>query len=140
MERAWNPLNSGRDELQIFDLSTKAASLKQNHDSLEVFYGNLQTLWRAIDRRMPNPMKHAEDITIYNNIVQKQRLFQFLAGINDTLDKERRDILNLDPLPTLDKAFAIIRREMSRRGIMSSASTSEPSSSEIGSGLIVRNR
>ena len=133
-------LNSGGDELQIFDLSTKVASLKQNHDSLEVFYGNLQTLWRVIDRRMPNPMKHAEDITIYNNIVQKQRLFQFLTGINDTLDKERRDILNLDPLPTLDKAIAIIRREISRRGIMSSRSSSEPSSSEIGNGPVVRNR
>ena len=100
-------MNNGRDELKIFDLSTKVASLKQNHDSSEVFYGNLQTLWRSIDRRIPNSMNYAEDITIYNDIVQKQRLFQFLAGINDTLNKERRDILNLDTLPFLHKALLL---------------------------------
>ena len=73
---------------------------------------------------------------IYNTIVQKQLLFQFLAGINDTLDKERRDILNQDPLPALDKAFATIRCEISHRGIMTSASSSGTSPSEIGSRLI----
>ena len=46
----------------------------------------------------------AEDITIFNTFIQTQRLFQFLAEVNDFLDKERRDLLNQDPLPTLDKA------------------------------------
>lgn len=51
---------------------------------------------------MPNPMKCDEDITIFNTFIQKQRLYQFLAGINDNLDKERRDLLNQDPPPTQD--------------------------------------
>ena len=57
-------------------------------------------------------MIHAEDITIFNTFIQKQRLFQFLAGINDTFDKEKRDLLNQDPLPTVEIAYATIRREI----------------------------
>ena len=37
-------LSSGRDELQIFDLSSQANSLKQNRDPLEVFYRKLTTI------------------------------------------------------------------------------------------------
>lgn len=62
---------------------------------------------------MPNPMKCAADITISNTFIQKQRLYQFLAGLNEDLDKEKRDLLNLDPLPNLDTAYATIRREIS---------------------------
>ena len=82
--------SSGRDELQIFDLSSQANSLRQNQDLLEVFYGKLTTIWKEMDRWQPNPMIHAEDITIFNTFIQKQRLFQFLAGIHDTFDKEKK--------------------------------------------------
>ncbi|XP_057546216.1 uncharacterized protein LOC130825160 [Amaranthus tricolor] len=131
-------LNSGRDELQIFDLSSQANNIKQDRDPIEVFYGKLTTIWKEIDRRQPNPMKHTEDITIFNTFIQKQRLFQFLAGINDTFDKEKRDLLNQDPLPTVEIAYATIRREISRRGIMIQASSSGKHPSEIGSGLAVK--
>ena len=93
-------------------------------------------MWKEIDRRMPNPMKHDDDITIFNSFIQRQRLYQFLAGINDT----RRDLLNQDPLPTVEKAYAAIRREINRRGIITDASSLGTSPSEIGSGLMVKNR
>ena len=82
-------LSSGRDELQIYDLNTKATSMKQGIDTIEVYFSKLNTLWKEIDRRMPNPMKCAEDITLFNSFIQRQRLYQFLAGVNDSLDKEK---------------------------------------------------
>ena len=63
-------LGSGRDELQIFDLSSRAASIKQNNDTIEIYFSKLNTIWKEIDRRMPNPMKHSEDMTIFNSYVQ----------------------------------------------------------------------
>ena len=63
-------------------------------------------------------MKDPCDIIIYNQITQQNRLYQFLAGINETFDKDRRDLLLLDPLPTVEEAYASIRREILRRGIM----------------------
>ncbi|KAK1367303.1 hypothetical protein POM88_042864 [Heracleum sosnowskyi] len=125
-------LSSGRDELQIYDLSSKAATMRQGKDTIEVYFSKLNTLWKEIDRRMPNPMKCAEDITSFNSFIQRQRLYQFLAGVSDTLDKEKRDILYQDPLPTLDAAYASIRREIARRGIMANDSSlgREPSKIE----------
>ncbi|KAK9667179.1 hypothetical protein RND81_14G238700 [Saponaria officinalis] len=38
--------SSGKDELQIYDLATKAASIKQGKNSIEVFYGRLISIWK----------------------------------------------------------------------------------------------
>ena len=89
---------------------------------------------------MPNPMVCSKNITEFNKYIQRQRLYQFLTGINDNLDKERRDLLNNDPLPTVEAAYTIIRREISRRKIMNSVSSLGTSPSEIGSGLVMRNK
>lgn len=67
-------------------------------------------------------------------------MFQFLAGINDTFDKERRDLLNLEPLPSVEAAYATIRREFSRRGIMTHVSSVGSGPSEIDGGLAVKHR
>ena len=74
---------------QFLDYPT-ARDLRKGIENLlshEAFYSKLQDIWKEIDRRMPDPMKHAEDITIFNTFIQTQRLFQFLAGVNDSLDK-----------------------------------------------------
>uniref|UniRef100_A0A803L9R4 GAG-pre-integrase domain-containing protein n=1 Tax=Chenopodium quinoa TaxID=63459 RepID=A0A803L9R4_CHEQI len=133
-------LSSGRDELQIYDLNSKDASMKQETNTIEVYFSKLNTLWKEIDRRMPNPMKCAEDITLFNSFIQRQRLYQFLAGVNDSLDKEKRDILYLDPLPTIDAAYASIRREIARCGIMTGDSSLGRGPSEVGSGLVAQRR
>ena len=69
-------------------------------------------------------MKDPGDIIVYNQLIQKNRLYQFLAGIHQTFDKDRRDLLLLYTLPTVGEAYASIRREVLRRGIMKT----EPSS------------
>lgn len=94
------------------------------------------SIWKEIDSRIPNPMKHPEDITIYKEISQRNKLYQFLSGINETYDKDRRDILNKTPLPTVEEAYASIRREISRREILNPSSGQEPLG--IGSGLIIK--
>ena len=76
----------------------------------------------------------SRDKTIYSPEI-KNRLYQFLAGLDDSLDKDKRDLLNLDPLPTIEYAYSTIR-EISSRGIMRSENpSSEFESSGIGSGI-----
>ena len=119
----------------MYDLTVKANTMKQNGDSIEVFFGKMSAIWKEIDRWVPNPMKHPEDITIYNEITQRQKLYQFLSGITETFDQDRTDILNKIPLPSVEEAYAIIRREVSRREILTGNPSSEYDSSGIGSGL-----
>ena len=132
-------LCSGRDELQIFDLSTKSATLTQGNNTIEHFYGQLNTLWKEIDRRMPNSMECSKDITTFNNYIQRQQVYQFLVGINDSLDKEKRDLLHQELFPTVEVAYATIRRELARRGIMVGAPSFGKHPSGIGCGLAAKN-
>uniref|UniRef100_A0A803LY61 Retroviral polymerase SH3-like domain-containing protein n=1 Tax=Chenopodium quinoa TaxID=63459 RepID=A0A803LY61_CHEQI len=132
---------SNKDGLQIFDLTVKANKIQQGTDPIEVYYSKLTAIWKEIDRRLPNPMTFPEDKTIFNRLNQQNRLYQFLAGLDETLDKDRRDLLHRDPLPTTEEAYASIRRELSRRGIMKT--TTNPSSSDspgIGSGFAAKGR
>ena len=85
-------------------------------------------------------MKCAEDITLFNSFIQKQRLYQFLYGINESLNKEKRDLLYLEPLPTLDQAYSAIQCEISRRHNMGGVLSSGRCISEVGSGLAINHR
>lgn len=62
--------SSGKFGLQILDLLVKANTLKQGIDSIEIIYSKLVATRKEIDRRVPNPMKCPEDITMYNEIMQ----------------------------------------------------------------------
>ncbi|VFQ61029.1 unnamed protein product [Cuscuta campestris] len=127
---------SGKDPLQVYNLMVKASSIKQGDQTLEKVYNQLQAVWKEIDRRRPNPMKCPEDMTIFTQIQQQNRLYQFLQAINEEFDVEKRDILKTDPLPSVEEAYAQIRREATRKGIMkgdNGPSSGDPSG--LGSGF-----
>ncbi|RVW79577.1 hypothetical protein CK203_051696 [Vitis vinifera] len=63
-------------------------------------------------------MECSKDATIYQEFLEKERLFDFLAGLNGEFDQVRVQILGRDPLPSLNEAFAIVRGEEGRRNVM----------------------
>jgi len=75
-------------------------------------------LWRVIDFRRPNPMVCQIDIQKYNSIIQEDRVYVFLDGLDDRLDKIRSDVLQLQPFPTVEQAYAHVRREDIRQAVM----------------------
>ena len=85
-------------------------------------------------------MKDPEDIITYNRLIQQNRLYQFLAGINETFDKDRRDLLLQNPLPTVEEAYASIRREIMRRAVMIKEPLSDFESSGTGGVFNVKGR
>ena len=97
-------------------------------------------LWKENDRRKPNPMKYPGDILTYNQLIQQNQLYQFLARISETFDKDRRDLLLLDPLPTVEEAYASIRREIMRHGIMKKEPSSDLESLGTGGVFAVKGR
>ena len=61
-----------------------------------------------------NPMKCAKDIQIYNSNIHEDRVYVFLDGLDDSLDKIRSDVLQIKPFPTVEQAYAHVRREDTR--------------------------
>ncbi|VFQ89178.1 unnamed protein product [Cuscuta campestris] len=109
---------SEKDPLQIYDLMVKASEIKQGAQSLEKVFSQLQAVWKEIDRHRPNPMKCREDMTIFTQIQQQNRLYQFQEAVNKEFDAEKQDILKTEPLPSVEEAYVQIRREAARKGIM----------------------
>ncbi|XP_072080977.1 uncharacterized protein [Arachis hypogaea] len=102
---------SGTDPMQIYNLHRRANTQEQGHDTLEEFWNKLQAIWMAIDRKQPNPMKCPEDILIFNQLKQEQRLYQFLTGIDEKFETIRTDLLKQETSPSVDSTYAAIRRE-----------------------------
>ncbi|VFR00760.1 unnamed protein product [Cuscuta campestris] len=125
---------SGKDPFQIYDLMVKASEIKQGAQPLEKIYSQLQAVWKEIDRCRPNPMKCPEDMTIFTQIQQQNRLYQFLQAVNEEFDAGKRDLLKTEPLPSVEEAYAQIRREAARKGIMKGEGGG-PSSGETPSGI-----
>ena len=77
----------GSDTSQAYDLRRCVTQLKQAGGSLEKYYNDFQGLWREIDFRRPNPMECEVDIHNYNLLFQEDKVYVFLDGLDDRLDK-----------------------------------------------------
>jgi hypothetical protein len=49
------------------------------------------------------------DIENHNSWVQEDRVYKFLIGLDDHPDRTRADIIQIVPLPTLEKAYARVK-------------------------------
>ena len=125
---------SGGDKIQVYDLYAKAITLKQKEESLEDIWTTLNDLWISIDRRQPNRMKYAEDIEIYHTEKQEQRLFQLLVALNGKYENIKKEILRVEPLPSVENAYAMLRREDTRSAVLQAG---DSSTQGIGAGLAV---
>jgi hypothetical protein len=92
--------------------------MKQSGEFIETYYNCLQGLWREIDFRRPNPMECVVDIQKYNALLQEDRVYTFLDGLDDRLDNICSDVLQLKPFPTVEQAYTYIRREAIRQTVM----------------------
>ena len=94
--------------------------MSQKSGLIEKYYNVLQGLWREIDFRCPNAMECPRDIQKYNYLLQEERVYIFLNGLDDQLDNIWSDILQLKPFPTIEHAYAHVRREDTCQTIMAS--------------------
>ena len=63
-------------------------------------------------------MKCAKNIQIYNSNIHEDRVYVFLDGLDDSLDKIKSDVLQIKPFPTVEQAYAHVQREDTRQTVM----------------------
>ncbi|KAB5519000.1 hypothetical protein DKX38_023319 [Salix brachista] len=108
----------GADKSILYDLSRKAMTTKQAGRSVAAYYSDLQIIWQELDHRRPIPFTQADVINTRMTEIGEDRVYLFLAGLDDVYDSIRGDILRTDPLPGPDVAFSTVRREELRRHTM----------------------
>ena len=54
-------------------------------------------------------MKCLEDAAILKNFIEKDRVYDFLVGLNSKFDQARIQILGRDETPSLEETISIIK-------------------------------
>ncbi|CAL8999649.1 unnamed protein product [Prunus brigantina] len=80
-------------------------------------------IWLELDKRRPFQMKCADDMKTFQAAVMADRVYDFLAGLDDTYDKVRSDILRSDKVPSIENVFFMVRQEAQRQITMLGSST-----------------
>jgi gag-polypeptide of LTR copia-type len=99
----------GSDASHIFDLNRRVHKLKQLGIPIEEYYNELQNLFHEIDARDPNLMECTTDVEKFNAYIQRSRVYLFLEGLDDQLDRARADVLQMVLFPSVEKTYGHIR-------------------------------
>lgn len=133
----WDAVNLAYSDLedssQMFSLRTRIRNLRQETGTVTNYFHQLTRLWQELDLFQQQPWKDPLDGTLYRQMLAKERIYDFLAGLNSSLDEVRGRILGSKPLPSIDEIFAEVRREEHRKTIML---CSTPSGSSDASALV----
>ncbi|XP_010251928.1 PREDICTED: uncharacterized protein LOC104593656 [Nelumbo nucifera] len=94
----------------LYQIQREISSITQGTMTVTQYYTRLKKLWDELTVLMPIPectcgsAKAVADLTSFNH------LMQFLMGLNDIYDHNRNQILLMDPLPSVNKAYSMITR------------------------------
>ncbi|KAK2978046.1 hypothetical protein RJ640_000707 [Escallonia rubra] len=133
----------GADELQIFFLNQKAFSAKQNGRSLSIYYGELIEFFSELDHRDKVIMESEKDVASYRKSIQRQRVYIFLAGLDNEFEQVCGEISRKEPVPELEECYSLVRRESVRHAIMNTEPEKIEASamvSGIKTGLLINNK
>ncbi|KAI4350132.1 hypothetical protein L6164_010644 [Bauhinia variegata] len=108
--------SKAQDVAVVYELKTRIANTKQGNLSVTEYYNLLTNLWQEMD--MYRKLKVSEDTQAILREREQDRVFEFLAGLNEAFDHVRVQILGRETLPNLNETFYLTRGEESRRAIM----------------------
>ncbi|TXG70036.1 hypothetical protein EZV62_004971 [Acer yangbiense] len=78
-------------------------------------FNKLQGLWQELDLFYDLSWECSKDIAKFKKTVEKDRIFDFLAGLNAELDEVRGHIIRKESLPFTKEVFSKVRREENSR-------------------------
>lgn len=120
----WQELHDHYAQLdghRVYQVMNEITQLQQGNGSVEIYYHKLKGLWDELDA-IEAPYTCTckcicENGKINGERDQRKRLIQFLMGLDESYTNIRGQILLLQPLPSVAKAYNMLRQEEKQRGI-----------------------
>jgi hypothetical protein len=120
-----------KDAALIYEIKMKLSMTKQGNMMVIEYYNIMKSFWLELDYYQDFKMQCSEDAVILKNYVERERIFEFLAGLNIEFDQMRVQILGKESLPSLNEVFSVIRAEEGRRTVMLEVPNTEGSAMMI---------
>lgn len=125
---------------QCYEIRSKIWNTRQGNLTVTEYYNSLMELWQEIDLFYEMGWSCTTDAEKYKKMLEKERIFDFLQGLNPDLDEVRGRLLGMKPFPTLRESFAEVRREESRKRVMMNPSSQDTPSLEARGEALVANK
>ncbi|XP_012857659.1 PREDICTED: uncharacterized protein LOC105976934 [Erythranthe guttata] len=125
----WNDLKirfSQTNGPRIFQLRRELANLTQDQQSVNVYFTKLKAIWDELDNFRPTctcgrcSCGGVDKLQDHHHI---EHVMSFLMGLNDSLASTRGQILLMDPLPPINKVFALVSQEERHRSVAVTSSS-----------------
>ena len=107
-----------KNSSQIFELKTRLRQTRQGDRAVSEYYNEMKALWQELDLCYEDDWACITDSVRYLKRIEDDRVYEFLAGLNKSLDEVRCRILGRIPLPSIREVFSEVRREEGRRKVM----------------------
>ena len=111
--------------MRILDLQEEITSLKQGTRLVTEYYTLLKILWDELSNLRPVPsciclpQCSCNDFDIVRSYNQHDHVIRFLKGLNTEFATVKSQILLMDPLPAINRVFALVlQHERQIRGIL----------------------
>ncbi|KAF7830598.1 uncharacterized protein G2W53_012931 [Senna tora] len=112
----------------LYQIQQEISSTRQGGGSVTTYYNKIKRGWDEMDRVYPMPTCTCGKCTCelkkkITNLLASMKLLQFLMGLNPVYDVVRTQILNLDPLPAVNKAYNMVITDEAQRETRVESST-----------------
>jgi hypothetical protein len=102
---------------RIFQLQKILANLSQENSSISDYFTKIKSLWDELDNYDPIPSCTCGGMRAVHEKHNRDHVFQFLMGLDDSFAHIRGQILLNDPLPPINKVFSLIIQEERQKEI-----------------------
>lgn len=106
---------------RIFQIQRNLSSLTQDQLSVAAYYTKLKALWDEFASYSDLPSCTCGAIKKHVERKERNALMQFLMGLNESFSVVHCQILLMQPLPSMHKAYSLICQEEKQRELGSSS-------------------
>ncbi|KAK4397316.1 hypothetical protein Sango_1568200, partial [Sesamum angolense] len=112
------------DRSLLYKIQREIGSMTQGNRTVTAYYTSMKQLWDELACLMPPILCSCGKCTCGSNKaktnqIEASQLIQFLTGLNESYDNIRNQILVLNPLPHVNKAYSMVLRVERQRQVNS---------------------
>ncbi|XP_058194826.1 uncharacterized protein LOC131311397 [Rhododendron vialii] len=101
--------NPKGNDAQCFELRKRFRTMDQHNRSVAVYFADLSGAWQEFDYYQGFQAVCSVDTSAWLKRIEKERVYDFLAGLDVEYDPIRVQVLGRVPLPSLGEAYAIVQ-------------------------------
>ena len=106
----------------IFNLRKSLMNLKQETQSVSIYFTRLKTIWEELTNYRPSCTCHGCTCGGVKRLQEHyvmEYIMSFLMGLSDAYSQVRGNILLMDPLPEVNRVFHLVTQEELQKGNVS---------------------